>query len=205
MTGPTRRPGGESARAPGRPRSPAVDSAILDATLALVAEEGFTGFSVEAVAARAGVGKATIYRRWPNKESLVLEALSRLNETAPPVLRGDLRGDLVALVDVVRRKSASSLAGRVLPGLLGAAATCPELMRLYRQRVILPRRAHMAEVLRRGVSGGELRADIDIERSIDLLVGPMFYRVLMRPVQGPVGRALSESIVDSVLAGLAPR
>jgi AcrR family transcriptional regulator len=195
-------PPADGPRGPGRPRSPQAEAAIVDATLDLIADEGFGTLSVERIAARAGVGKATIYRRWAGRDELVVDALSRLPEQSEPVRGDDVREDLVRILEALRRRHAGSRAGRILPRLVAEAVDHPELMRLYRERVMLPRRARMAAVLRRGVDAGELPAGLDVEYAVDLLVGPLFYRLLMRPTDGPVPADLPARLVDDVLAGL---
>lgn len=195
-----------TARPPGRPRSPTVEQAIVDATLDLLVEGGFSGLAVEAVAARAGVGKATIYRRWPSKDALVIDALARLEGDVPPQLRGEnLRDDLVTLLDAVRRKSTSTLAGRILPRMVAEARCRGEVMARYREKVLAPRRARFLDVLRAGVERGELRADLDLELVVDLLVAPVVYRLLMRTDDRPLPRQLPAAVVDAVLAGIVAR
>lgn len=189
-------------RGPGRPRSAQAESAIVEATLDLIAEEGFGGLSVERIAARAGVGKATIYRRWAGRDELVVDAISRLPEQSEPVRGDDVREDLVRLLEGFRRRTASSRAGRIFPRLIAEAVDHPELMRLYRQRVMSPRRERIAAVLRRGVAAGELPAGLDVEHAVDLLVGPLIYRWLMRATEGAVPADLPARIVDDVLTGL---
>jgi AcrR family transcriptional regulator len=189
-------------RAPGRPRSATAEQAIVDATLALLVEGGVSGLSVEAVAARAGVGKATIYRRWTGKDSLIIDALARLDEDVPPQLRGlSVRDDLVTVLEHVRRKSTSTLAGQILPRMVAEARCNRELMACYREKVVAPRRARILHVLRAGVERGEVRADLDLELLVDLLVGPLIYRLLMRPDDRPLPRELPAAVVDAVLAG----
>lgn len=189
-------------RAVGRPRDPKCDAAIVSATLRLLAESGYGALTMEAVAAQAGVGKATLYRRFPNKQQLVIEAVATLNEQPEPA--GDLgvRDELVALLEAIRRKSSSSLAARIWPRLVGESVDNPDLMSSYREQVLLPRRARFAAVLRRGLDEGLLRADLDVEHAIDLLIGPMAYRNMLSAA-APPGPDLAARIVDDVLAGLA--
>ncbi|MBW3639951.1 MAG: TetR/AcrR family transcriptional regulator [Actinobacteria bacterium] len=202
MTGPTQCPGGP--RQLGRPRDPKLDAAILDATLRVLADCGYTAVTMEAVAALAGVGKATLYRRFPGKEQLVVEAVASLGEPPERVRGAGVRDELVALLEAIRRKSDSSLAGKIFPRLLGAGADNPELMRRYREQVLDPRRARFVAVLQRGVDEGLLRADLDLGYAVDLLVGPMAYRNLIRNDPGP-GPELAGQIVDDILLALAPR
>ena len=188
----------------GRPRDPKLDAAILDATLRVLADCGYTALTMEAVAALAGVGKATLYRRFPGKEQLVIEAVATLGEPPERVRGAGVRDELVALLEAIRRKSGSSLAGKIFPRLLSAGADNPELMRRYREQVLDPRRARFVAVLQRGVDEGLLRADLDLGYAVDLLVGPMAYRNLIRNDPGP-GPELAGRIVDDILLALAPR
>ena len=187
----------------GRPRDPKLDAAILDATLRLLAEGGYSALTMEAVAASAGVGKATLYRRFPGKEQLIIEAVASLGEPPERASGAGVRDELVALLEAIRRKSDSSLAGKIFPRLLSAGADNPELMRRYREQVLDPRRARFVRVLHRGVQEGLIRSDVDLAYAVDLLVGPMVYRNLIRN-DPPPGPQLAGQIVDDVLAALGP-
>lgn len=191
-------------RAPGRPRSVACDDAICRATLDVLADAGLAGVTIESVAARAGVGKATIYRRWSGKDDLLVDAVARLTEPVRPVLTGSLRGDLIALVGAAAQRTRSSMAARVMPHLMGHGASHPELLERYREQVIAPRRRRIGEVLRGGVLAGELRPELDIDFAIDLLIGPVIYRSLTRP-EDPTPPDYPERAVDAVLSGLGVR
>lgn len=193
-----------SARRTGRPRDPEVDSAIVSAALQLLADGGYEALTIEAVAASAGVGKASVYRRYAGKEALVVEAVASLIEPAEQVEGAGVRDELVALLEAVRRKSDSSLAGRIFPRLLGAAADNPELMARYRVQVLDPRRQRFLGVLARGVQEGLVRPDVDLHHAADLIVGPMAYRNLIR-TDPPPGPDLAARIVDDVLLALAPQ
>ncbi len=187
----------------GRPRSAEADAAIVDATLELIAEDGLTGLSVEAVACRAGVGKATIYRRWPSKEALVDHALGRLGEDVPPLLsEGGLREQLVEIVEQVRCKSAATHSGRIMPRMLSHATRSPELFRVYFDQVMRPRRERVRRVLAAGVEAGELRPDLDLELAVTLVSAPMLYLNLVQSATGAPGPGSSEAIVDALLAGI---
>jgi len=191
-------------RQAGRPRDPRVDAAIVDATLQLLADGGYTSLSMEAVAAHAGVGKATLYRRYAGKEQLVVDAVATLSEPAEVVQGASVRDELVVRLEAIRRKSESSLAGKIFPRLISASAENPELMRSYRRQVLAPRRLAFAAALRRGIDEGLVRADVDLDYAVDLLVGPMAYRNLMR-TEPPPAPELAARIVDDVLVALAPR
>ena len=189
------------ARAPGRPRSERADEAIVDAALALVTVEGFDRLSMDAVAARAGVSKATIYRRWPSKEALVIDAIARRIDPFAGDEPGGVRERLVRLLDNVVATSHSDI-GRLLPCMVGATVSNPALAAAYRDRILDPRRARIAEILRAGVAAGELRADLDVDLAVDQVVGPLLYRlVFARDEELPAGHCAR--LVDALLAGLA--
>ena len=194
----------DAPRAIGRPRDPKLDAAITGATLELLADIGFAALTIEAVASRAGVGKATLYRRWPGKEQLVIDAVRTLTEQPDPDTTAGVRDELVALLEAVRRKRGSSLADRIFPRLIGDSADNPEFMRRYREQVLNPRRDRFRAALLRGVEQGLVRPDLDTDHAIDLLVGPMAYRNLIRN-DPPPGPDLAARIVDDVLRALAPQ
>ena len=193
----------EAPRAVGRPRDPKLDAVITGATLELLADIGFAALTIEAVATRAGVGKATLYRRWPGKEQLVIDAVRTLSEDPDPDTSAGARDELVGLLEAVRRKSVSSLAGRIFPRLIGESVDNPEFMRRYREQVLDPRRDRFRTALLRAVEKGLVRADVDTDHAIGLLVGPMAYRNLIRN-DPPPGPDLAARIVDDVLRALAP-
>lgn len=190
-------------RGPGRPRSPEAHRAILDAVLALLAEEGFNRMTVEGVAARAGVGKATVYRRWSSKVPLVIDALDTLaSEQLPVPDTGSVRGDLTEFLNqLVRIMSGPD--GRLVAPLIEAMSRNDELAEAFRRDLIAPRRDVGAEVIRRGIARGELRPDLHIDVALDIPVGIIFQRVLI--TGDPVDEALVGRIVDQVLDGTAAR
>jgi AcrR family transcriptional regulator len=200
---------GPERRAPGRPRSARADEAIIEAVLDLLAEgHSAEALSIEAVAARAGVGKATIYRRWASKDDLLIDALSALKGPVPTVRGGSVREDLIILLSGMGRAIGSH--PPVDRATLVMACVVPEVRRSSAayacyQGVIEPRRAAMREVLRRGVSTGEIRADADIEVAMLLFAGPMVLQRMLRWSPALEDRDIVEPVVDAVLAGLAPR
>ncbi|MBV9795020.1 MAG: TetR/AcrR family transcriptional regulator [Actinobacteria bacterium] len=196
----TRPPAG---RKPGRPRSEKAEQAIIEATLALFAEKGPDGLCVEAVAARAGVGKATVYRRWKNKEDLLLAALGSLKSPLPDPDTGSVRADLVALVAVMARDGVDPARQRQYTLLLGEGAKYPKLMARYADTVVEPRREVIRAVLRRGIETGQLRPDLDIEIILLTLTGAAMSRGRCEIV--PHDGEFAERVVDSLLLGLAPR
>jgi AcrR family transcriptional regulator len=187
----------------GRPKDARADRAILETTLELIAERGAHAFRTEDVAARAGVGKGAIYRRYRSKEELVTAAVAALvrEEIAVPDT-GSTRGDLLALMREAVELYRSSLPGRLMPNLIGAMADNPELARAMRDGFLAGRRAALSEVLRRGVERGDLRPDLDLELALDVLGGPLFYRLLI--TGGPLDEQLAEGVADLILRGFGP-
>jgi AcrR family transcriptional regulator len=193
-------------RRPGRPRSAEADTAIIDATLELIVDGGIDGLSVESVAARAGVGKATIYRRWANKDELVEDALSSLSDALPELPEGDnTRDRLVVMVEQIRAKSVETCSGRLMPRMLSYATQHPDLFTHYYTSVIQPRRERYRVVLAEGIASGQLRADLDIELAATLIAAPMLYLHLMQVGMGAPGPGTSQALVDMVLNGIRAR
>ncbi len=192
-------------RGPGRPRSAAADAAIVRATLEVLREEGFRGLSVEAVRQRAGVGKATIYRRFPDKHALVRAAIAEVHHELGTPDTGSLRGDLAALFEEGYRGPGAAGAARVAPLLLAEAADDPGMHAIFRSALIDPRRAIMRTILDRAVARGELRDDLDLDLVIDLLAGPVIYRMLIDGGDTTVVSRRMSSHVETLLDGLAPR
>jgi AcrR family transcriptional regulator len=191
----------EARRAPGRPRSARADEAIIEAVLDLMAD-GTTveALSMEAVAARAGVGKATIYRRWPNKESLIVDAIGSLKGPLPELTGESIRDDLLTLLRSTV-KARASRAGRIMPCLVPELQRNPELQRQYR-RIAEPRREQMRDVLRRGVAEGQLRADLDIEVAAALFNAPMMVQNMLNWNPALDTAKLPEQILDALLPGM---
>ncbi|MEU2615977.1 TetR/AcrR family transcriptional regulator [Micromonospora sp. NPDC007271] len=194
----------DAPRSPGRPRSIRADEAIVQATLDLLAEGNtIEALSIEAIAARAGVGKATIYRRWPGKDALLLDALRTLKGVVPQPTGHSVRDDLVLLVGAVGH-NIDPRAAKIMPCLVPEVNRSPDHYQLY-QNIIEPRRKLMREVLRRGVANGELRADLDIELAMALLTGPMLIQRMLRWHPELDEKILPERIVDAALDGLRAR
>ncbi|WP_246095289.1 TetR/AcrR family transcriptional regulator [Streptomyces roseicoloratus] len=188
----------------GRPRSEAADQAILDAVVGLL-ESGLplTELSIEKIARTAGVGKATIYRRWAGKEELLIELL-RSAEPPDPVLPGTtVRDDLVSLLESMRQRGLVKRTSALLHNVFSQMQSYPKLWEAYHHTVIEPRRRLGLDAIRRGMERGELRADLDVELVNDLFVGPLLLRSVIRP-GAPLSPGLPEEIVDAVLEGLRP-
>jgi AcrR family transcriptional regulator len=188
-------------RRPGRPRSEQADRAIIEAALGLFAEHGVEGLCIEDVAARAGVGKATIYRRWPGKEDLLLDALTVIRTPLPEPAGASVRDDLVALLAAMAADYADPRRARQFALLLGEGAKFPRLLSRYTETVIEPRRAVIRSVLDRGVAGGELRPDTDVEVALFMLTGAVVARGKHEPEA--VSADYAERVVDELLRGLA--
>jgi AcrR family transcriptional regulator len=181
------------------------NKAILDATRELLAADGDVGsLTVEAVAARSGVAKTTIYRRWRDKWELALDAvmIDMLPSFANPVDVGDTRKELITFVDSVVKIWASAPYGPAMQALVSQIATQPELAREYRERVVEPRRDQLAPVIERGIQRGDLRPDTDVRLVHEFLVGPILYRLLLSG--GPLDRRLGTRLVDAILDGFSP-
>ncbi|MEU1402445.1 TetR/AcrR family transcriptional regulator [Streptomyces sp. NPDC005728] len=188
----------------GRPRSESVERAIIEGVIKLL-EDGvpLAELSIERVARTAGVGKATIYRRWSGKEELVLDVV-RAAEPPDPELPGtSMRDDLVVLLESLRRRGLASRSSALLHNAHAQMKSSPRIWAAYHETVIVPRRNLGLEVLRRGQRTGELRADVDVELANDMFVGPILVRSVMRPT-ADLPEGLAEEIVDTVLAGLRP-
>jgi AcrR family transcriptional regulator len=186
-------------RGPGRPRDARHDDAILAATLELLQEHGYGGLTIEGVANRAGVGRPTIYRRWPSKPALVVAALIQSARLAMPEPdTGSLRRDLVEVQRHQAELMGSADNRRVTAGLVADLATDPELAELYVREYLAPRRATVWHVLQRGIDRGELDPDADLAFVYDLLVGPLFMRAV---VWGqPLAPDAAEQTADVVIA-----
>jgi AcrR family transcriptional regulator len=200
---PAGEPGAAGSRRPGRPRSERADQAIIDAALSLFAESGPDGLCIERVAARAGVGKATIYRRWPGKEDLLLAAIAAAKAPLPEPAGVSVRADLVDLLASMCHSAADPRLAREFALLLGEGAKYPRLMARYRETVVEPRREVFRSVLRRGVATGELRADTDVEAALFMLIGAIVAGT--RDELDTIPSRYAERVVDELLRGLAPR
>ncbi|MBW8793522.1 MAG: TetR/AcrR family transcriptional regulator [Streptomyces sp.] len=188
----------------GRPRSEAVEIAILEGVMKLL-EDGvpLAELSIERIARTAGVGKATIYRRWNGKEELFVDVM-RAAEPPDPELPGtSMRDDLVVLLESLRQRGLMNRSSAILHNVYAQMKSSPRIWNAYHANVVNPRRELGREVLRRGQRNGELRADVDIELANDMFTGPMLLRAVLRP-DAELPEGLAEQIVDEVLAGLGP-
>jgi AcrR family transcriptional regulator len=186
---------------PGRPRSARADEAILEAAIEELIEHGFASMTIERIAARAGVARSTVYRRWSNTIDLCAAALDHVRDPLPAPPGASVREDLIFLLKDIRRMLNESRLGRIIPELAAEARRHPDLTRLYWTSYVAPGSSYAAHVLHRGIASGELVARFDVELIIDLLTGPLFKRALW---QLPVTDEDITRLVDVVLTGLAP-
>jgi len=184
----------------GRPRSETARRAILDAAAGLLEEGGISAVTMEAVAARAKVGKPTIYRSWPNAQALAMAtlmeadtAVTNVRETASPL--ADLERQLLKVVD----KFATKRGGQVRL-MLAAAEQDSEIAKGFRNQVILKSRVEGHDLLTRSIAAGDIRADADIEIALDMIYGPLFYRVLIGHL--PLDETFAKGLLREVLRGL---
>jgi len=178
---------------PGRPRSRAADAAIMAAALKVLGATGYSGMTIEAVADAAGVGKATIYRRFRSKEDLVSAAVARLTDPGDAPDTGDARRDVIELLGSLHQRVATATGAPVTAALIVEEKNSPELIRLFRRRVIRPRRLRLKQVLERGVARGEIDPSAALDDVIDVLTGAWFSRYLS-------GRAVTRDWARKVVA-----
>ena len=187
----------------GRPRSERARNAILDAAAELLLAHGLGAVSMDEVAERAGVSKATIYRWWPSKETLALDGLYREWDVVRSFPRdtGSLRGDLLALLRPWIRRVRERPYGRVIAALITEARTDPQFAELYRARFVEPRREQARTLFRRAIERVEIPADAKVEVALDLVYGPIYHRLLQG--HAPITDGFLQAVVDSALSGIA--
>ncbi|MDQ1741524.1 MAG: hypothetical protein QOE53_3176 [Pseudonocardiales bacterium] len=187
----------------GRPRSEKATNAILEAAAELLLLRGLGAMSMDEVAERAGVSKATIYRWWPSKEMLALDALLAWAAVQAPTRdTGSLRGDLLALARPWVREITRQPFGRVIAALVTEAQSDPQFAEAYRTHFVEPRRDAMRAAFARAVARGEAPAELDVEVAIDLIYGPLYHRLLHG--HAPLTRRFAEDVVDMALGGINP-
>jgi AcrR family transcriptional regulator len=177
--------------------------AIVDAAKELLDEQGFAATSIDQIARRAGVGKQTIYRWWPNKAAVVLEAhAEQAAERIAVPDTGSLRGDLRAIAASFSHNLSDTQIGRVCVELIGEAQADEQFAEAYRDVFVTARRAAVRALLERGRERGEIRDDVDVELAMDMFFGPIWYRRLVRhaPLTREFAHALADALVDAVAA-----
>ena len=187
----------------GRPRSPQVRDAILSAARALLQESGVAGLTMEAVAERAGVGKPTVYRWWPNRHAVAMAALMDAATERPARTRSRsplraLREQLLAVSDTL-----GSRQGRSVTTMIASADPDTEIAKAFRHHFVLERRNEGRALLLRAIEAGEVRPQIDVDTALDQLYGALFFRVLMG--HAPPDAAFVRALLDQAVSGLALR
>jgi len=188
----------------GRPRSQEADRAILTATADLLASRGLAAISIEEIAARAGVGKTTIYRRWPSKGLLALDAFVASFQAQQPLPdTGTLRGDMIAALTLWVRAVTETAMGAMLTGLIAEAQHDPSLRAAWRERVLEPLRSQHRIMLDRAIARGEIAATVDREVVLDLFFGAAQHRLLLGHL--PLSDDFIAEVVDVILGGILVR
>ncbi|HZC73595.1 MAG TPA: TetR/AcrR family transcriptional regulator [Jatrophihabitans sp.] len=186
----------------GRPRDEAIDAAIIDATIEELIAHGFAGLSMEAVAARAGIAKTTLYRRWSNTKELAIAAMCSFEQSVQGPPEGSVRDQLVCLVDAMRRKWNDPRYSAIMRRITGDGVSNPEAYRQGRDRIVTPHIRLLDRVLRRGVDDGVIRPDADLVWVRQMITSPIMAATLT--LRDRVSKAQIETTVDTVLRGLAP-
>ena len=189
-------------RSPGRPRSEEARQAIIESTLHLLQKTGFTDLSIEAIAADAGVSKATVYRWWPNKAELVMEAFVSAVEAE---LRISTTGSAEKVIrEQMKRwtKIFASPLGRVIAAVIGAGQSDPAMLRAFQRQYIEPRRTEARKLLKEAMKNGEIRSNLNPETILDILYGPLYIRLLLQHAE--LGSDLPDLVFDIVMPGLRP-
>ncbi|HEY0718600.1 MAG TPA: TetR/AcrR family transcriptional regulator [Streptosporangiaceae bacterium] len=190
-------PGAARGRAPQR-RNEQARLAVLHAADDLLAERGFVGVTMEGIAARAGVAKQTIYRWWPSKVEVLLDTLTDdARKTLAVPETGSAIEDARRYLRNLARFITGDPAGKVLLALIGEAQHDQQMARVFHERYLDPQRRAEQAMLARGVAAGELPAGLDVDRALDMLCGPVFYRALV--TGGPISAAFTDRLIDDVL------
>jgi AcrR family transcriptional regulator len=194
--------GGRRRRSPGRPRSEQARVSILRSTLRLLGENGFSDLTIEDVAAHASVGKATVYRWWPNKAALIADAFAssatrKLHFPDTGSVRTDMSQQMRQVIKVFRSRR-----GRILAAILAAGQSDRGVITAFRERFMKPRRQEAYATLRRGIQRGELRKDVDMDLLLDSLYGPIYMRFLIR--HDKLTPDFVDHLCEMVLSGARP-
>ncbi|WP_326595174.1 TetR/AcrR family transcriptional regulator [Streptomyces sp. NBC_01803] len=184
----------------GRPRSAKAESAILRATVSLLGESGFQGLTMDQVARRAGVGRATVYRRWKSKEEMIISALDTLMADFDVAETGDLRHDLLAMTRWLRDGLLNAPEGRLLPHLAVQAIRDPDFPSSHMDTWVCPWRDAAEAVLVRGRHAGEVREDVNLTGVVDMLAGVVILRLFLGQGRPLLDDQIME-MIDIVLDG----
>jgi len=175
-----------------------VTTAITEAFFVELAEVGYGRLTVDSIVRRAGIGKAAVYRRWPTKRAMAIALITSVTAQADePPDTGSFQGDVLALTQQMTTVFHHPLASRIIPAVAAEMGRDPELEMLLRDTVEGPRRLSYAELLHRGINRGELPADCDVDVALDILIGPLYWRLLVRR------KALDLDAIERLATGLA--
>jgi AcrR family transcriptional regulator len=186
----------------GRPRSEKVHKAILETALRQAFAMGFRAVSIESIAAEAGVGKPTIYRRWPNKAAVVMDAFLVQVEPGTVFPAKERAIDSLRLQMLSQVKAFRGKFGRLIKALLGEAQFDPEMAEAFRERWIMPRRRKLRTVIEEAMRQGDFRKDIDPELAMDMLHAPIYYRLQIG--SGPLSESFVNGLLEQARKGLEP-
>jgi AcrR family transcriptional regulator len=197
-------------RKPGRPRSAQAHKAIIDATLELLAEEGFQGLSIEAVAARAGVGKTTIYRRWSSKDELVMDAIREVQVSLSVIDTGNFRNDLVTLFKTAYQGiMAHPLLEQLVLKFIGDYQTNSEIFQVFLRQLIIPRFQYFTHMVEQAKAREEIRKDIDPALVMDLVAGSLYFHWIVTrnlvPTSSTSPVEWVEQVIDAIMQGIGTK
>jgi AcrR family transcriptional regulator len=197
-------------RKPGRPRSAQAHKAILDATLELLAEEGFQGLSIEGVAARAGVGKTTIYRRWSSKDELVMDAIREVQVNLSIVDTGNFRNDLVTLFKTAYQgMMANPLLGQLALKFIADYQTNSEIFQVFLKQLVIPRFQYFMQMVEQARAREEIRQDIDPALVMDLVGGSLYFHWIVMhnllPTSTTTPVEWVEQVIDTIMQGIGTK
>ncbi len=176
---------------------------ILAATMALLENKGYSGVSMEAIAKETGVSKVTIYRWWPNRASVVMDAFLEFNAMNLPYASVGTTREIVRGQVSRVSKFFAGVGGEMMRGLMANCQTDPELASVFREDFIVPRRSAGTAVIRKGIESEELRPDLDVEATLDALYAPLYYRLLTG--HGAIDEEFLDALVDAVFDGIESR
>jgi AcrR family transcriptional regulator len=183
---------------------PAKTEAIVAAAFEELAEHGYRGLSMDRVAARAGVGKAALYRRWPSRQAMIIDAAASVaTDAALPPDTGSLRGDVLAVIEDGLAVAQHPIAGRVIADLAAEARRSPELADALLARFRDPRRTAARAMLQRAVERGEIAPDVDVQVALQLIAGPLYLRAVFPGEQ--LDATYPERLADAFLRAVGAR
>ncbi len=182
-----------------RPKSSHAHSEVLKAALLLMAERGIDATSMDAIAQRAGVSKATIYNHWRDKEALLLAAMAHLHghHERPSFDSGDTRADMIAVLSHQPPRTRAALQQRIMPHLVAYSALHQKFGDAWRHQAMEPPRRELTRLLQQGIRRGELLAQLDINFSLAMLLGPVLYRHIFQRTDASLAANLPERVVDA--------